>query len=108
MKLPYPKFLDNISITVKLTNGLDVNGAPSITLTVSTKGTFNEGTLKRIDAEGKGTELSGKVIINGDIAPSIKSLEGYVDVNSREYIIHKGIRTRNPDGSIHHTELELV
>jgi len=52
--------------------------------------------------------LLGKVIIKGDIAPSLKSVsDGVIIINGNSYEIYAGYRPRNPNGTIHHTEFEI-
>lgn len=69
---------------------------------------FSEHASRRIDADGKAFFLAGKAIIEGDIAPSLPMIaDGTCDINGRTYNVHIGHRPRNPDGSVHHTELEL-
>ena len=54
-------------------------------------------------------ELVGKVILLGDIAPNIKKISGgQVVINQVEYEIYQASRPRNPDGTVHHTTLELM
>lgn len=44
----------------------------------------------------------------GDIAPEIKLLSGgEITINGIKYQIFAARRPRNPDGSVHHTTLEL-
>lgn len=108
MKLPYPKFLDKVHVTISLTDGNDNQGVPVVVETIETKCTFNEYIQHKKSVDGSIVIVVGKVLIGGDIAESIAWLEGYLVINSKTYLIHKGIRTRNPDGSVHHTELELM
>lgn len=113
MKLPpYPKFLDKTPININISDG-----------TINEKGTMviqkvfiglcrYEEQFKIIrDSEGKTIQLIGKVFINGDIASNISRIEGYVYFGTNStttYKIYRSSRPRNPDGTIHHTELELM
>lgn len=108
MRLPYPVFLDRVLATITITNGLDSNGVPAVVKTVTTKVTFNEQPKTRYDKDGKMTSLQGKILMLGDVAPEVGTIEGYVDIKGVLYQINRGIRCRNPDGTIHHTELELM
>ena len=107
MRLPYPVFLDKVPVVIYLTDGKNEQGAPNIVKTITTKCTFNEKVQNKIGPDGKITVVQGKVLLYGDIAPDVKWLQGHLIINSKTYIIHKGIRTRNPDGTVHHSELEL-
>ena len=108
MKLPYPKFLDRTPITIQLTSDIDINGKPNIALNITTKCIFNEVVKKVYSSDGKLIQLEGQATICGDIAPNLSQIEGYATIFNKEYRIYKGKRLRNPDGSVHHTELELV
>ena len=108
MRLPYPTFLDRVPATITITSGLDANGVPAVVKTVTKKVTFNEQPKTRYDKDGKMTSLQGKILMSGDIASEVGTVEGYVDIKGVLYQIHRGIRCRNPDGTIHHTELELM
>ncbi len=108
MKVPYPKFLDKVPVVISLTNGKNSQGAPNVVKTITSKCTFNEYIKNKMQPDGKITIVQGKILMNGDIAPDINQLQGSLVINSKTYIIDRGIRTRNPDGSVHHTELELI
>ena len=108
MKLQYPKVLDKVPIVVSLTNGIGENGVPIVVATYSGKCYFHEKTKRIRNADGKLIELEGKAFFGCDIAPSVSLLEGYVRLPLKEFKIYKGSRPRNPDGTVHHTELELM
>lgn len=70
---------------------------------------FVEKTKVIINSDGKKVELVGKIILLGDIAPHIKKISGgEVIVNNSKYEIYQASRPRNPNGTIHHTTLELM
>ena len=70
---------------------------------------FVEKTKVVISPDGRKVELIGKVILLGDIAPKIKKISGgQVRINRSEYEIYQASRPRNPDGTVHHTSLELI
>ena len=84
------------------------DGAPKESIETSGKCIFSEKAQRVIDAEGKQITLLGKVIIKGDIAPSLKTIgDGVITINGRSYEIHAGYRPRNPNGEVHHTEFEI-
>lgn len=101
--------------------GLSEEGEPLTSLDIKNeKCRFVEKSKTIITADGKKVELVGKVILLGDIAPDIKKISGgevsnvitVIDgkevINESKYEIYQASRPRNPDGSIHHTTLELM
>ena len=90
--------------------GLSEEGEPLTSLNLENqKCRFVEKTKVVINSDGKKVELVGKVILLGDIAPNIKKISGgEVIVNDSKYEIYQASRPRNPDGSVHHTTLELI
>ncbi len=120
-----PKHLEkllNNKCDVKLyQEGLSEEGEPLTSLNLENqKCRFIEKTKTIITADGKKVNLVGKVILLGDIAPNIKKISGgevsnvitVIDgkevVNESKYEIYQASRPRNPDGSVHHTTLELM
>lgn len=109
-----PKHLErllNNKCDVKLyQEGLSEEGEPLTSLNLENqKCRFVEKTKTIITTDGKKVELVGKVILLGDIAPNIKKISGgEVIFNDSKYEIYQASRPRNPDGSVHHTTLELM
>lgn len=109
-----PKHLErllNNKCDVKLyQEGLSEEGEPLTCLKlISQKCRFVEKTKVIINHDGKKVELVGKVILQGDIAPEIKKISGgEVIINKSKYEIYQASKPRNPDGSVHHTTLELM
>lgn len=90
--------------------GLSEEGEPLTSLDLKKqKCRFVEKTKIIISPDGKKVELIGKVILLGDIAPHIKKISGgEIIINDSKYEIYQASRPRNPDGSVHHTSLELM
>lgn len=107
MKVIYPKFMDKTPLVVNISDGINENGGKNIVHTYSGKCHYIEKSKTSYNKDGVGTQLVGKLTIGCDIAPNIDLLEGEVIINSNTYKIFRGSRVRNPDGSVHHTELEL-
>ena len=108
-KLPFPDELlvTNYSLTLNQ-EGISEDGGPLEANTKNGKCIFSEKARRIIDSEGKQVTLLGKVIIKGDIAPSLKTIsDGTIIINGSSYEIHAGSRPRNPDGTIHHTVFEV-
>ena len=108
-KLPFPDWLLNTDYLLVLNEeGVTEDGEPKKALETSGKCIFSEKAQRIIDSEGKQITLLGKVIIKGDIAPLLKTVsDGAITINGRSYEIHAGYRPRNPDGMVHHTEIEI-
>ena len=108
--LSSPHLLNNECDVVIYQEGLSEDGEPLTSLDLKEqKCRFVEKTKIIISSDGRKVELVGKVILLGDIAPTIKKISGgQVVVNDTEYEIYQASRPRNPDGTIHHTALELV
>ena len=109
-KLPFPNSLLNTKCTVKLNmEGLNEQGEPDAALTWQGKVIFFEKSKTVMTADNRIVSLEGRVIIKGDIAPNIEVIaDGEVSVLGRTYQVYRSERARNPDGSVHHTVLELM
>lgn len=109
-KLPFPDYLLNTDYSISLNHdGVSEDGESLIAFTGKGKCIFSEKAKRTIDSEGKKITLLGKVIVKGDIAPSLKSVsDGVITINDKSYEIHIGSRPRNPDGSIHSTHFEVM
>lgn len=107
--LPFPDFLLNTDYSLVLNDiGISEDGEPIESFKTSGKCIFSEKSKRIIDSEGKQITLLGKVIIKGDIAPSLSNIsDGVITINECSYEIHTGYRPRNPNGTIHHTEFEI-
>lgn len=106
--LPYPKFFDRIPVKINLTQGTNENGAPNIVQIYVGNCRFNNKVISKRLADGQLIQLSGKIYIGKDIAPTMPLLEGSVELFGQEYKIYSGKKLLNPDGSVHHVELELI
>lgn len=108
-KIPFPDWLLTTDYSITLNQeGISEDGEPMIAFTGSGKCIFSEKAKRIIDSEGKQIVLLGKVIVKGDIAPSLKSVsDGVITINECSYEIHSGARGRNPDGTIYCTEFEV-
>lgn len=109
-KLPFPNHLLNTPCRVKLNGeGLNEQGEPEPAFEWQGKVIFSEKAKTTMTTDGRPIQLEGQVIIKGDISPELKLIsDGEVSVNEKTYRIHRSERARNPDGSIHHTVLELM
>jgi hypothetical protein len=100
--------MDITPVVVSITNGIADDGSPNIVAEYSGK-CFFDGSAKRIrNSDGSFTNLVGKAFFGRDIAPSVSFLEGHIEILSKRFKIYKGSKLFNPDGTVHHVELELV
>lgn len=104
------RLLNNECDVILYQEGLSEEGEPLTSINLKKqKCRFVEKTKVIINSDGKKVELLGKVILLGDIAPNIKKISGgQVRINEAEYEVFQASRPRNPDGSVHHTSLELI
>lgn len=104
------RLLNNECDVVIYQEGLTEEGEPLASINLKKeKCRFVERTKIIINPDGKKVELVGRVILLGDIAPDVKKISGgQVRINDTEYEIYQASRPRNPDGSVHHTTLELM
>ncbi|SEU32717.1 hypothetical protein [Paenibacillus sp. NFR01] len=105
-KLPYPRWINNATVQVVSTE-LSEDGEPVETPLYAGPANYDEKSKQVMDAERRLVRLSGKVIIEGDIAPG-QQIEGLVRVGGVERTIFRSERPKNPDGSVFSTELELM
>ena len=106
-KLPYP-YTDKTPVEVILTDGINRDGKPKEVFRYIGSCTFSEKAKYTRNPDGKLIQLEGAIYIGKDIAPTQNLIEGSVIISNREYKIYKSSRPRNPDGSVHHTKLELI
>jgi hypothetical protein len=109
-KLPFPDFLLNTPATVTLNGqGLTEDGSPELGVSWSGKCIYSEKAKTVVDAERRLIRIEGSIIVKGDIAPALETLaDGEVSVAGKQYRVYRSERPRNPDGTIHHTTLELM
>ena len=109
-RFPFPDALANVPCQVSIyAEGLSEDGGPMDGVEYSGMCIFSEHAKRVIDNDGKAITLTGKAVIKGDIAPELPSVsDGVFSVYGRTYQIQAGHRPRNPDGSVHHTEFELL
>lgn len=68
---------------------------------------FMQATKRVQNSEGLWVPLAGLVQIKGDICPDLHVISGTCEVNGSEAFVCRGRKSRNPDGSVHHTLIEL-
>ena len=110
MKLPYPPNWDVTPVVIQLSEGtINQQGVLTTTSTYTGKCNCEDRVITVRESDGAYTRHDGTVIrIRGDIAPTMPNLTGSVTLNGKTYSIVGSSRPKNPDGSVHHTKLELI
>ncbi|BFH16506.1 hypothetical protein J6TS7_31110 [Paenibacillus dendritiformis] len=106
MRFPFPRWNQVTPVKVYQTE-LSEDGEPVEELIYDGKCFYDEKSRQVLNAERQLVQLSGLIIIEGDINPG-KQIEGYVLIGGERKVIYRTKRPRNPDGSVFSTELELM
>ena len=107
-KIPEELFKTDVRIVLYAPE-LDENGAPIIVYDAEHKCIWSVKRRRTVDAEKRIIDLEGSVIVDGDVAPEAENAaDGYAVVYGEKLKIYKVKRARNPDGSVHHTTMELI
>ncbi len=62
-----------------------------------------------LTAQQKKVEVSGVILIPGDIAPNVPAISGgFAEINGVRREIIKGVKARNPDGAVNFVELDVI
>lgn len=99
----------NTSVNVTIYGeGVTEDGAPEIAYEGKHKCNYQEQ-AKTIFADNKKiVTASGNILIPGDIAPECLTISGgFVEILGSKRTIVKGIKARNPDGTVNFTQLEV-
>lgn len=112
MKYPclVPKRLCKTDIHVHLkSEDTDDYGQPEKTLDLDLKCNFQDQARTILTAEKKLVEITGTAMFPGDIAPDWATLSGgTVSVFGEERRIERGMKARNPDGTVNFSKLEVI
>ena len=107
--VPFPDFLLTVPCTVTLYHGLTEDGEAAVAATVTGMCIYTDKARRVYDKDGRLIQLSGTVKLKGDIAPQLSDVsDGTVTIGGSVKKIYAGNRPRNPDGTVHHTELMLL
>lgn len=115
-KLKFPKFLENIPCKVVLyKERLDeTSGSPNADVIWNGKCIWSEVSKEVVTADRRSVRSSGRIYIDGDIAPGMGIISGGVATvfaglkNECVLMICEAMRARNPDGTVNHTRLTLL
>lgn len=105
MKLPFPDWCLVTQIKVYVEE--DSEDGVTETLIFDGKCNFSEKSRTTLNEYKQVVDLTGKVLLKGDIYPN-KQIKGYVILDGAKRTIYRARKPRNPDGSIYSTELDLM
>lgn len=89
--------------------GLSELGEPQVVFTADLMCNLQDGAKTVMTDQKKLVEISGKALFNGDIAPGVSVISGgEVTVFGMKRHILRGLKARNPDGTVNYTCLELI
>lgn len=107
--LPFPEWALNSRAYISFSS-LSEEGEPKDEKPFSAICFFSGNRKRLIDKSGVEKTTSGTFVFKGDIAPGKSDEEisaGTIEFYKTSYEICAVQRPRNPDGSIHHTEIEV-
>ena len=88
---------------------LTEDGAPEIALKASLFCNWQDGAKTVLTKEQKRVEVSGRALFCGDICPELAVISGgTVEVFGVRRTIARGVKARNPDGTVNYTELDVM
>jgi len=105
MKLPFPDWC--LVTPIKVYAEEPGEDGVTETLIFDGKCNFSEKSMTTLNEQRQVVELTGKVLLKGDIYPE-KLIRGYVVIDGIKRTIYRSRKLRNPDGSIYSTELDLM
>ncbi len=106
-KIPEEMFKTDVRI-ILYDNELNENGEPIIVHDAEHKCIWSDKRKRTVDSEKRIIDLEGSIVVDGDVAPDTKAADGYAVIYGEKLKIYKVKRARNPDGSVHHTTMELI
>lgn len=110
----WPKLVERWTLTtavrVVLVDGRSESGGPNVVQDISTVCNMQDKQVRVLDSQGgHGVKAVTQLLFDGDIAPGVEKLEGWVLVGAHTAKRHitAGTKARNPDGTVNYTRLEL-
>lgn len=112
MKYPclVPKRLCKVPVHIHLESEELTNmGEPERILDLDLMCNYQDRAKTILTTEKKLIQITGTVMLPGDIAPDFPLLSGgTVTVFGQERRIEQGMKARNPDGTVNYSQLEVV
>lgn len=104
-----PRFCQTPVTVVIYSEGVNDDGAPEVVFEADLMCNWQDGAKSVLTDKQKRIELSGVALLPGDICPGAAVISGgYVTVFGEKRTIAKGIKARNPDGTVNYTELQVM
>jgi hypothetical protein len=96
-----------IKITIHK-EGLTEDGSPIVACGIETLCNYQDSAKTVFTADKKLVQLSGVALLTGDICEELPIISGGIaTIFGVERAVFKGVKARNPDGSVNYTELRL-
>lgn len=112
MKYPclIPKKLCKTDIHLEIAQeGLNKYGEPLEPFIYEGKCNYQDKARTILTTEKKLVEITGSVLIPGDICPDLPTISGgAAEVFGTKRRIQQGTKSRNPDGTVNYTEVLLI
>lgn len=103
-----PDAVCTTKVEVLLDGGLNIEGAAETT-TITAMCNYQERPQTILDDTRQWIKVNATAHFNGDIAPKLDELNGFVVVpNNRKRKIFNSMKARNLDGTVNYTRLELI
>lgn len=104
-----PRFCTTPIGVVLYGEDLTEDGAPEIALKASLFCNWQDGAKTVLTKEQKRVEVSGRALFCGDICPDLAVISGgTAEVFGVRRTIARGVKARNPDGTVNYTELDVM
>lgn len=88
---------------------INEDGAPVEIAGIKTKCNYQNSASQRYDAKHNLVEIYGVALFNGDILPDVADITGgEAIIFGSKRTIRRGIKARNPDGTVNYTRIELL
>ena len=105
---PIPKKLFNTKCYISINETINEDGEPVYESLYEGKCIVIDKAKQVMDAEKHIIRVEGTLILDGDIAPGITIASGIASFNGMTWKIYRCYRPHNPDGTVHHTEIEVM
>lgn len=94
---------------VVYTGHLDEDGAPETAFEAALSCNWQDGGGVERTAEQQYVRVSGRAYFPGDICPELPEIiSGFAEVFGERRRIVRGVKARNPDGTVNYTEVRFT
>ena len=90
--------------------GVTEDGAPEVIFeSEKVNCNYQDKAKTVLTAQQKKVEVSGVILVPGDIVPDSPTISGgFAEINGVRREIVRGVKARNPDGTVNFTELDVI